>query len=215
MEVSSVIALDNIDLLIKEEEIVTLMGPSGSGKTTLLSIIGALDVPTEGEIRVNGITISNFTETEATRFRRDYVGFVFQLHNLIPYLSAAENVELPLIAKKIPKKERIDRVNDLLEQVGLKNRSNHLPGKMSGGEQQRVAICRALANNPKIVLADEPTGNLDSTTGREVIQLMVDMTKKNKGTLLIATHDRMIEEMCTRSINLRDGKVIMNGAYNK
>lgn len=205
---SSILALNKINLNINKGEISAIVGPSGSGKTTLLNIIGGLETSSEGEIIVSGTNLTSVDERKATIFRRDTIGFVFQLHNLVPYLTAFENIELPLIAKGIRKKERVEQVEKLLTQVDLNKRKHHLPGKLSGGEQQRVAIARALANNPTVILADEPTGNLDSRIGSEIMQLMIEIVKLNGGTLLVATHDKMVEDLCGSSIHLKDGELV-------
>ncbi len=207
---TEIFALRGINLSIDRGEIVALVGPSGSGKTTLLNIIGTLDKPTSGEVFVNGKNVTALNDRKSTIYRRDHIGFVFQLHNLIPYLTAYENVELPLIAKGVPKQKRHERVMSLLNEVGLSDRAWHYPKMLSGGERQRVAIARALANEPYIILADEPTGSLDSVTGQEIVELMIDIVSNNNGTLIIATHDPIVENLCNRIIRIRDGQIQTN-----
>ena len=203
-----IIAVDNVSFSINTGECVAVMGPSGSGKTTLLSLIGALSRPDQGEILIDGINITKLTEDQRADIRRDKIGFIFQLFNLIPTLTAAENVEIPMIAKKIDKKERREKALQLLKLVGLEERANHLPDQLSGGEMQRVAIARALANDPLIILADEPTGNLDSKTGVMIIELLISLVKERNGILIVATHDPVISEKLERIIRLRDGKIV-------
>lgn len=201
-------ALRNVSFSIDQGETVSVCGPSGSGKTTLLSLIGALDIPTAGKIVVNGIEINAMSPMQMTEYRRTEVGFVFQMHNLIPYLTALENVELPMIAAGVDKKTRIKRAKQLLGDVNLYHRRNHLPSQLSGGERQRVAFARAIANNPLIILADEPTGQLDSQTGLKVVDLMKSITRNRNGILIIATHDNEVWNQLDRIITLRNGEVI-------
>ena len=203
-----IIAVDNVSFSINTGECVAIMGPSGSGKTTLLSLIGALSSPNQGEILIDGIDITKLTEDQRADIRRDKIGFIFQLFNLIPTLTAVENVVIPMIAKKINKKRRREKALQLLKLVGLEERANHLPNQLSGGEMQRVAIARALANDPLIILADEPTGNLDSKTGVMVIELLISLVKKRNGILIVATHDPLISGKLDYVIRLRDGKLI-------
>ncbi len=201
-------ALKEVNLSFNEGESIAVTGPSGSGKTTLLSLLGALDLPTSGDISVGGKSITELGESETTIYRRFKVGFIFQMHNLIPYLTAFENIELPLLAAGTQKTMRTKRVNSLLESVNLINRSNHLPSELSGGERQRVALARALANNPVVVLADEPTGQLDSKTGLLVVEMMKQLVQKMNGILIVATHDLEIGHCMDREVRLRDGRVI-------
>lgn len=201
-------ALRGIDLIVEEGEFTTIFGPSGSGKTTLLNMIGCLDTPTYGEIFLNGKKISDLTKKELALTRRYNIGFIFQSYNLIPVLTAYENVEfaIRLIGKLSEKKIR-EKVLKMLEEVGLKGKENRKPGELSGGEKQRVAIARALVKQPKIVLADEPTANLDSETAQDVIKNMVKMNQELGTTFIFSTHDPKIMEHARRYINLRDGLI--------
>jgi putative ABC transport system ATP-binding protein len=202
-------ALKGINLEIAEGEFVSIAGPSGSGKTTLMNIIGLIDKYSRGYLEVNNLEINNQNRQELARLRREYIGFVFQSFNLLPVLNVFENVELPLvIAKKGGSKaERRDRVNYLLEEVGLTGRRNHIPAELSGGEQQRVAIARALVTMPKIVIADEPTANLDSGTGEKVLNLMQNLNREEKTTFIFSTHDPEIWKMADHVIFLHDGVI--------
>ena len=208
MGLTEIHALKNVNLKVYRGEMVAVVGPSGSGKTTLLNLIGTLDKPTSGKIYIDGEDITTKSEKELTLLRRRKIGFVFQFYNLIPVLTAYENVELPLLISGVPKKEREKRVRKLLEMVGLEDRMNHRPDELSGGEQQRVAIARALVNNPSIILADEPTGDLDTETGLMVVQLMRKLAKEEDSTVIMVTHDPQISEIADRIIYLRDGKII-------
>jgi putative ABC transport system ATP-binding protein len=205
---NAVVALDGISTTFSTESAVAIVGPSGSGKSTLLNVIGCLDKPTEGEVIVENISVGTLTDAEASAYRRKKIGFIFQLHNLLPYLTASENVELPMIAAGIAEKERKERTATLLQAVELDHRASHYPSQMSGGERQRVAIARSLANSPKIILADEPTGQLDSRTGSVIVSLMVSLVKELRGFLLVATHDSSVKNHMDRTINLRDGQII-------
>ncbi len=200
-------ALDHINLEIDQGEFVALVGPSGSGKSTLLNLLGGLDRPTSGEISIRGLTLHEATEKELTAHRRHNVGFVFQSFNLLPTLTALENIALPLMLSGIPLRERHDRAADLLERVGLKHRLDHRPTEMSGGEQQRAAIARALVNNPQLILADEPTGNLDSSTGAEVMSLLRALNTESDVTLIVVTHDPEVASYANRIVHLRDGGI--------
>jgi len=202
-------ALKGINLEISEGEFVSIAGPSGSGKTTLMNILGLIDKYSRGYLEINNLEINNQNRQELARLRREYIGFVFQSFNLLPVLNVFENVELPLvIAKKGGSKaERRDRVNYLLEEVGLSGRKNHIPAELSGGEQQRVAIARALVTMPKIVIADEPTANLDSGTGEKVLNLMQKLNREEKTTFIFSTHDPEIWEMAGHIIFLHDGNI--------
>ena len=204
---SVVSAVDGIDLEIGRGEAVALVGPSGSGKSTLLNLVGGLDRPTKGEIWVDGENIAKAPARRLVLHRRERVGFVFQSFNLLPHRTALENVEVPLTIAGLPRAERRERARQLLERVGLGARTTHRPNQLSGGEQQRVAIARSLANEPSILLADEPTGNLDSATGEEVLRLLLDL---NAGglTLIIVTHDASVASVADRIVRLRDGKVV-------
>jgi putative ABC transport system ATP-binding protein len=202
-------ALKDINLEIAEGEFVSIAGPSGSGKTTLMNIIGLIDKPSQGCLEINKLEIKNQDRKEMARLRRELIGFVFQSFNLLPVLNVFENVELPLIIAKKggTKAERRDRVNYLLEAVGLAERRNHIPAELSGGEQQRVAIARALVTMPKIVIADEPTANLDSGTGEKVLNLMKTINREGKTTFIFSTHDPEIWNMADHVIFLHDGTI--------
>lgn len=203
-----VTAVRNIDLKIEAGEFISIMGPSGSGKTTLLNLIGALDTPTEGRVLIEGNDISKMNDTQLTNIRRNKIGFIFQFYNLIPVLNALENVELPMMAAGISRKERLQRAEELLQIVGLDTRIHHRPEELSGGERQRVAIARALANNPTIILGDEPTGDLDSETGFEIMQYLKQLneTQKTK-TFILVTHNPLIANMTNKIIYLKDGTI--------
>ena len=199
-------ALNDVNLEIQRGEMITLVGPSGSGKTTLLNMIGGIGRPSQGRVLVDEEDITaNFEESYI--IRREKIGFIFQFFNLIPALTAMENVQLPMELVGKPDNERKERATDLLTRVGLEHRMNHRPGELSGGEQQRVAIARALANNPTIVLADEPTGNLDTKTGKSIVGLMKDLNQAEEQTFVITTHDRLLARLSNRMVTLRDGKI--------
>ncbi|NVM19335.1 MAG: ABC transporter ATP-binding protein [Candidatus Lokiarchaeota archaeon] len=203
-------ALDKVDLEIEEGKVVTIMGPSGSGKSTLLNLIGAMDDPTSGEVYVEQNEIGRLTERKLARFRKEVVGFVFQNYYLLPNVDVLDNVLIPLIPYGISLQERM-RAIELLEMVGLGDRIHSKVGKLSGGESQRVAIARALINDPSVILADEPTGNLDSTTGKAIVELLIDLTEKDK-TVIIVTHDPRIAKMVSehrygRNIWIKDGRL--------
>ncbi|MHA2074207.1 MAG: ABC transporter ATP-binding protein [Candidatus Hodarchaeales archaeon] len=200
-------ALRGINLQIKRGEMVSIMGPSGCGKTTLLNIIGSLDFPTSGKIILEGKDISDATEKELTRIRRKSVGFVFQFYNLLPVLSALENVELPMLIAGVSKEARSKRAFELLEKVDLLGRKDHKPDELSGGERQRVAIARSLANNPAILLADEPTGDLDTDTGVAVLKLLKEVNKTENQTLVLVTHDPNIAKQSGRIFHIKDGVI--------
>ncbi|MDO8542370.1 MAG: ABC transporter ATP-binding protein [Opitutaceae bacterium] len=200
-------ALRGVDLVVKRGEFVALMGPSGCGKTTLLNLIGATDLPSRGRLHVDGVDLSGLSDDQLADLRRDRLGIVFQFHNLIPTLTARENVELPMQFKGVADAGRRQRALSLLERVGLKDRADHQPSELSGGEQQRVAIARALANQPALVLLDEPTGDLDGATGGEIIALLRDLNRREGVTLVIATHDGSIAEQSSRIVRLRDGRI--------
>ena len=202
-------ALRGVDMTVEEGEFTTIFGPSGSGKTTLLNMIGCLDTPTEGDIHLNGNKISDLSKKELAMTRRLNIGFIFQGYNLIPVLTAYENVEFAIrLIGHLSEKEMREKVLKMLEEVGLKGKENRRPGELSGGEKQRVAIARALIKQPKIILADEPTANLDSETAQDVIKNMVKMNKELGTTFIFSTHDPQIMEYARRFINLKDGMIV-------
>ena len=199
--------LKNISFKVNKGEFLAIMGSSGSGKSTMMNILGCLDNQYEGRYILDGIDISKSTENELSEIRNKKIGFIFQSFNLLPRLTALENVELPLVYSSIPKEERHKRANELLEMVGLKERIHHRPNELSGGQRQRVAIARALANNPSIILADEPTGNLDSKSEEEIIEILQKLNKMGK-TIVIVTHEPSIGEIAERKIVFKDGEII-------
>jgi putative ABC transport system ATP-binding protein len=201
-------AVQGVSLRVGRGHLVALRGRSGSGKTTFLSMIGALERPSHGSVHVDGLAVSDMPESELIGFRRRKIGFIFQAFGLMPILSAAENVEVPLRLVATEPQARDSRIRDLLEMVGLGDRANHRPHELSGGEQQRVAIARALANRPDLLLADEPTGQLDSQTGRSVMALLQHLVAKEGVTAIVATHDRSIIDLADLVIELRDGRVV-------
>ncbi len=200
-------ALRGVNLTLYQAEFVVITGPSGSGKTTLLNIIGTLDKPSSGKVSIDGDDITGMKDGQLTKLRRYKIGFVFQFHNLIPVLTALENVELPLLTAGVKPKAAQERASLMLERVGLKERLTHLPDELSGGEQQRVAIARALANHPKIILADEPTGDLDTKTGTEVVQIMYEAAKKENASVLVVTHDPVVADRAEKLFEMRDGMI--------
>lgn len=201
-------ALRGVNLQVMEGEAVAIMGPSGSGKTTLLNMLGALDTPTSGEVIIDGVNISRMNDRQLTLIRRHMIGPIFQFYNLIPVLTALENVELPMIFAGFPKDLRAARAKQLLSTVGLQGRISHRPDELSGGEQQRVAIARALANNPTIILGDEVTGDLDTKTGEEIVNMLLKLSKEEKRTLILVTHDPNIGAKMDRILRIRDGQII-------
>jgi len=202
-----VTALEGIDLSIAKGEMSSLVGPSGSGKSTMLNLIGGLDRPSQGEVELDGQPLSKLSDDALTRVRRDKIGFIFQFFNLLPTLSCLENVSLPLHLRGWPRKKVEERARELLYTVKLGARIDHLPDELSGGERQRVAIARALSVYPPILLADEPTGNLDTQTGAEILNLIHDLHDRLGATVLVVTHDKTVAESCPRTIQLRDGRV--------
>jgi putative ABC transport system ATP-binding protein len=204
---SVVAALSNVDLMVPRGEFTALVGPSGSGKSTLLNLIGGLDRPSAGEVRINGLSLGEATEQELVRYRRERVGFIFQSFNLLPTFTALENVESPLMLAEVSKSERRQRATSLLESVGLAPRLHHKPNELSGGEKQRVAIARALANRPLLLLADEPTGNLDTKTGNAILDLLCNLLKAQGLTMIMVTHDPEVAARADRIIHLRDGSI--------
>ncbi|MBZ5725822.1 MAG: ABC transporter ATP-binding protein [Acidobacteriia bacterium] len=202
-----VVALEAVDLHIERGEMVSIVGPSGSGKSTLLNLIGGLDRPSTGEIRIDGQAVAALSDDDLTRLRRDKIGFIFQFFNLLPSLTCVENVALPLHLKGLPRKEIDKRARALLDLVQLAERFDHLPDELSGGERQRVAIARALAFSPPVLLADEPTGNLDTHTGAEILRLIHDLHERLHATILVVTHDATVAESCPRTVTLRDARI--------
>lgn len=200
-------ALRGIDLEIEKGDFVAIMGRSGSGKSTLMNIIGGLQRPTKGKVFINSYDLSKFNENEMAIFRRKNIGFVFQAYNLIPTLTALENVELPMIFFNIPKKEREERARNILYRFGLSDRLNHKPSELSGGEQQRVGIARSLANEPEIILADEPTGNLDSKSGESIMEEFVKVNRSLGKTVIVVTHAREVALYANKIIHLKDGQI--------
>jgi putative ABC transport system ATP-binding protein len=204
----NIMALSGVTLEIGRGEMVSIAGPSGSGKSTLLNLIGGLDRPTSGRIRIAGRDVGELADDELTRLRRDTIGFIFQFFNLLPSLSCLENVALPLHLRGWPRRKIEARARELLDMVQLAGRSAHLPDELSGGERQRVAIARALAFNPPILLADEPTGNLDSHTGADILALIHDLHSRLGATVLVVTHDVGVAASCERRITLRDARIV-------
>lgn len=202
-----VTALTGIDLEIERGAMVSIVGPSGSGKSTLLNLIGGLDRPSSGEIELDGSPLGRLDDDELTRVRRDKIGFIFQFFNLLPTLSCLENVSLPLHLRGWPRAKIAARANELLDLVQLGARKDHLPDELSGGERQRVAIARALSVYPPVLLADEPTGNLDTGTGIDILRLIHDLHQKLGSTVLVVTHDPSVAESCERTIHIRDGRI--------
>lgn len=204
------IALKEINLKIEPGAFETIMGPSGSGKSTLLNIIGCLDFPTRGKVFLMGKDISLLSQDQLAQIRGQTIGFVFQEFNLLPNLSALENVMLPMIFQKMPEKEREKKAKDLLVSVGLEERIFHQPAELSAGERQRVAIARAFANNPELVIADEPTGNLDSFTGKKIMEILTNFHKEKGKTIIVVTHDPNIASYSKNIINIKDGQIVAN-----
>jgi putative ABC transport system ATP-binding protein len=203
-----VVALDTISLAIPRGEMVSIIGPSGSGKSTLLNLIGGLDRPTTGDVSIDGERLSHLSDDALTRVRRDKIGFIFQFFNLLPTLSCVENVGLPLHLRGWPRPKVDERARELLTLVQLDRRLTHLPDELSGGERQRVAIARALSVYPPVLLADEPTGNLDTRTGEEILTLIRDVHTRLGCTVVIVTHDLTVAHSCQRTVTLRDGRIV-------
>jgi len=203
-----VTALDGVSLSIQKGSFIALAGPSGSGKTTMLNMIGGLDTPDSGRIAVNGNALETMSQTELASLRLHNIGFIFQAYNLVPVLSAVENVEFVMLLQGIPSAERRDRAMSILDDVGLEGTYNRRPAELSGGQQQRVAVARAIVSNPSIVLADEPTANLDSKTGKGLLEMMRKMNEEKKVTFIFSTHDRMVMDYARRLILIRDGLVV-------
>ncbi|MEL6799206.1 MAG: ABC transporter ATP-binding protein [Pseudomonadota bacterium] len=204
-------ALDGVDIDITPGEFVAIMGPSGSGKSTAMNVIGCLDRPTSGQYRFNGVEVGGLSNDQRALLRRHYLGFIFQGYNLLPRMSARDNVELPLIYNGLPKQERVARAERALDLVGLGGRAGHDPSQLSGGQQQRVAIARALAGDPRVVLADEPTGNLDTKRSAEIMELLVDLRRERNLTIVMVTHEDDMAAYADRLIWMVDGKVQRDG----
>ena len=207
-EESEVRALDGVSLSVDRGEFLAIIGQSGSGKSTLMNILGCLDIPTYGDYHLDGVDVTELSDRQLAHIRNKQIGFIFQGFNLIPALNAWENVELPLIYQGVPASKRADRVEAALERVGLAERAGHKPTEMSGGQQQRVGVARALVVNPEIIFADEPTGNLDSNTSREVMELMQKVVREQKQTLVMVTHDNYLAGFADRIFHIIDGKIV-------
>ena len=199
-------ALDNVSLSIYDNDYISIMGPSGSGKSTLMNIIGCLDVPTKGKYKFKDELISEMDDNQLANIRNEKIGFVFQTFNLLPKLNAMQNVEVPLIYSSLGRKERIERAEEALHIVGLQDRMTHKPNELSGGQRQRVAIARALVNKPSIILADEPTGNLDSKSGNEILKFFANL-HKDGNTIIMVTHEESVAKLSKRRIDIFDGKI--------
>jgi putative ABC transport system ATP-binding protein len=205
---SEVIALRGLDLEVGDRDVVAIRGPSGCGKTTLLNLIGGLDRPTAGSIDVDGLNIVHYADPELVKYRREMVGFVFQFFNLVPTLTAKENVQLPMRLGGMTSERRRERTDELLDLVGLHGRATHKPDELSGGEQQRIAIAVALANDPPLILADEPTGELDTETGQQMLNLFQKLNTKYRKTIMIVTHDQRISSIATNTLEIVDGRIV-------
>ena len=199
--------LKGVDIHIKPSEVISIVGSSGAGKTTLLTILGTLDKPSSGEILFNGINITELNEKKLAAFRNQHIGFVFQFHHLLPEFTALENVCIPAFINKATKKEAETKANELLDLLGLKHRANHKPSELSGGEQQRVAVARALINNPKVIFADEPSGNLDSENAQNLHQLFFRLRDELKQTIVVVTHNETLANMADRKLIMKDGQI--------
>lgn len=210
----SIFAMHDISFGVEQGEFVAIVGCSGSGKSTLMNVLGCLDTLTEGEYYLNGENVKNLSENALSKIRSNTIGFIFQSFNLIPSLTALENVELPLQYKRIPRTQRYTMAIDALKQVGLENRQNHMPSQLSGGQQQRVAIARATAFSPPIILADEPTGNLDSNSGKEIMGILKKLNSDGK-TILLITHDDNIASQARRTLRLSDGRLVSKGSSTR
>ena len=206
-------ALDQVNLEVEAGEFIAIMGPSGCGKSTLLNIMGMLDTPNAGSYRFAGVDVSGCSETELAVIRKHNIGFVFQSFNLVDELTVAENVNLPLLYQKIPATQRRERVQEVLERIGIAHRADHRPQQLSGGQQQRVAVARAVVSNPKLILADEPTGNLDTSNGEEVLELLHQLNRDGT-TIVMVTHDRSHADHASRVVQMLDGKVLSENIVN-
>jgi putative ABC transport system ATP-binding protein len=202
--------LRGISFQIKKSDFVIVLGPSGSGKSTLLNMMSCLDVPTKGQVFLDGKDVSFFSEDKLAVVRGEKIGFVFQQFNLLPHLTAIQNVVLPTTFRGVSLEEKTEKAKAILSDVGLADRLNHKPSELSGGEKQRVAISRALINDPEIIVADEPTGNVDSKTGAHIMELLKNLNKKEKRTVVVVTHDKELEKFANKTINIKDGKLIDN-----
>ena len=202
------IALQSINLKIREGEFISVMGPSGSGKSTLLNIIGLLDIPTDGHLAFNGMTITSYRDKQLARIRNERLGFIFQTFHLIHDLSVVDNVEVPLLYRRMSGAERRKLALRALERVDLGSRVHHFPAQLSGGQQQRVAIARAIVGEPRVILADEPTGNLDSQMGDEIMKILLDLSHREKATVVMVTHDQRLAEQTERIVRLFDGRQV-------
>jgi putative ABC transport system ATP-binding protein len=211
----NLLVLRGISLEIQSGSFVTIMGPSGSGKSTLMYILGLLDTPSQGKVYLDGQDTSNFSEDRLAEMRGKKIGFIFQQFNLLQNLTALENVMLPMIFQGVPEERRKEKAKQLLESVNLGQRINHRPLEMSGGEQQRIAIARSLVNNPEILIADEPTGNLDSSTGKTVMEILVKLHREQKKTIVVVTHDPTIAHYSQNIIHIQDGQIIANHFQTK
>jgi len=200
-------ALDGVDVKINKGDFVAIVGPSGSGKSTMMNLVGALDLPTKGEVYLDGQNIAHFEESNLAQIRGNKIGFVFQTFNLIPTLTTVENIALPMMFQKKSKEERLERAKKILKDIRLIHRKDHFSNELSGGERQRVAIGRALANDPEVILADEPTGNLDTKTGLGIMKLFSDLNKKGK-TIILVTHNLNLTKYATKVLKIRDGKLV-------
>jgi putative ABC transport system ATP-binding protein len=209
-----VVALDNVSLNIEKGEFCCIVGTSGSGKSTLLNMLAGLEKPTKGKVKINGQLVSKMTEKELAIFRQNNIGFIFQSYNLLPTLTAVENVAFPLVFRGVDKKIRDKKAKKILTDMGLGDRLNHKPGEMSGGQQQRVGIARAFVGRPNVIFADEPTGNLDSATTEQVMKMLIDISQKNNITFVMVTHDPELARMAPRVITLKDGRVISDVKNN-
>ncbi len=208
-------ALNGVDLKIEKGEFTAIVGPSGSGKTTLLNILGGLDLPTKGDILIENTNLKALSSRQLIDFRLHNIGFVFQAYNLIPVLTALENTEFIMELQKVSKKDRMKKALELLKAVGIADKANHKPGQLSGGQQQRVAVARALASQPRFIIADEPTANLDSRSTNELLEIMAEMNRKYKSTFIFATHDQRVMDKAHRIVTIDDGKIIGDETFEK
>lgn len=210
MDEVEILAINGVSLSINKGDFVAIMGPSGSGKSTAMNLVGCLDTPTKGDLYLEEHNVSNLSESDLAQIRGIKIGFIFQTFNLIPSITALENVALPMTFQGVSRDSKTKKAKELLDLVGLGNRVNHLPSELSGGQRQRVAIARALANDPEIILADEPTGNLDTKTGDEIMKLLKDLNKKGK-TVILVTHNPELSKLANKIVNIKDGKLYKGG----